>query len=189
MPLEAAKHALEKIDVIPGRVEVLRATPFTVVVDYAYEPEEMRQLYETIKRWPHKNIIQVLGPCGGGRDSARIGVLGDMAGSFAQTVVVTTDDPYDDDPAVMGQEMCRHASTQGKTTGQNLFMELDRRKAIAKALSLAQTGDIVLITGKGADQKMALAKGRYEPWDDRTVVREELTHAVSSRSPSRDPDS
>ena len=203
------KQALEKIPVVPGRVEVIASqfippsqggtqrglpssahgkanppiaplskgdgsVPFTVVVDYAYEPEEMRQLYETIARWPHKNIIQVLGATGGGRDKARIKVLGQMAAEKTRLMFITTDDPYDDDPAKLAAEMSEGSSAAGKKLGENVIIELDRRAAIRRAFQSAEPGDIVLITGKGADQKMCLANGRTIYWDDRIVAREEL---------------
>ena len=202
------KQALEKIPVVPGRVEVIinchsdhsggispittrdpsatlgmtnsesngltDTTAFTVVVDYAYEPEEMRQLYETIARWPHKNIIQVLGATGGGRDKARIKVLGQMAAEKTRLMFITTDDPYDDDPAKLAAEMSEGSFAAGKKLGENVIIELDRRAAIRRAFQSAEPGDIVLITGKGADQKMCLANGRTIYWDDRIVAREEL---------------
>lgn len=173
--LSIAKTALEKIKVVPGRVEVVQDAPFSLVVDYAYEPEEMRQLYETVNRWPHKRVLQVLGPCGGGRDKARIAVLGEMAAKFADIVFVTTDDPYDDDPKTIIHQMADAAVSAGKVIGQTLFREPDRRKAIARALSKASAGDLVLITGKGADQKIAVANGKYIDWDDRRVAKEELS--------------
>ncbi len=172
--LSVCKSALEKVAVIPGRVEVVQEKLFAVVVDYAYEPEEMRQLYETVNRWPHKQIIQVLGPTGGGRDSARIPLLGKMAGEFADMVFVTTDDPYDENPQALIHAMADGAVAAGKVIGKTLFRNPDRRGAIARAFSFAGEGDIVLITGKGADQKMALANGVYIDWDDRVVAREEL---------------
>lgn len=172
--LEICQKALAEIAVVPGRVEVLQREPVTLVVDYAYEPEEMRQLYETVSRWPHRKVIQVLGPTGGGRDKARIKILGEMAAKFAQTVYVTTDDPYDEDPKILGQQMAEAAAGCGKIFNQDLFCEYDRRQAIRLALQKAQSGDLVLITGKGADQKMALAAGMYVDWDDREVAKEEL---------------
>ncbi|MCL5667072.1 MAG: UDP-N-acetylmuramoyl-L-alanyl-D-glutamate--2,6-diaminopimelate ligase [Patescibacteria group bacterium] len=172
--LEICRSALEKIPVVPGRMEIIQGSPFTVLVDYAYEPEEMRQLYETVSRWPHGRIIQVLGPTGGGRDKARIFTLGEMAGKFASEAIITTDDPYDEDPKALSRPMVEGAAAGGKTEGQNLFCEYDRRLAIRLALRRAQAGDLVLITGKGADQKMALAAGTYADWDDRGVAREEL---------------
>jgi UDP-N-acetylmuramoyl-L-alanyl-D-glutamate--2,6-diaminopimelate ligase len=176
--LETSKRALEKIPQVPGRMELIEeGQNFKVVVDYAYEPEEMRQVYKTISAWPQKNVIQVLGPSGGGRDKARISILGKMAGEFASIVFITTDDPYNDDPQKIGQEMFDGAARAGKIPNNNLFLELDRRAAISTALQKAGAGDLVLITGKGSDQTMAV-KDDYIPWDDRQVAREELQKIV-----------
>lgn len=179
--LEVCKSALKKIPVIPGRVEVIQEKPFMVVVDYAYEPEEMRQLYETINRWPRNRLLQVLGPTGGGRDRFRIPMLGRMAGQNADLVFVTTDDPYDDDPRQLGKTMYEAAAGSGKKVGQTLFLDLDRRSAIIKAIKMAAEGDLILITGKGADQKMALADGKYTDWDDRKVAKEELGYVKMNK--------
>lgn len=172
--LKTAKQALEKIPNVPGRMERIdEGQNFKVVVDYAYEPEEMRQVYKTISQWPLRRVIQVLGPSGGGRDKARIAILGEMAGKFASVVFVTTDDPYNDDPQIIGEEMFKGAVRAGKIPDTNLFLELNRRTAIAQALRQAEAGDLILITGKGSDQTMAVKNG-YIPWDDRVVAREEL---------------
>lgn len=180
--LQTAKQALEKVDVVPGRMETINeGQKFTVVVDYAYEPEEMRGVYETISKWGLNRVIQVLGPSGGGRDKARIPILGEMAGKFASVVFVTTDDPYDDDPQKLGEEMLEGAVKSGKISNKNLFLDLDRRKAIAQAFQIAQPGDLILITGKGADQTMAV-KGGYIDWDDREVAREELQKLLTTRN-------
>jgi UDP-N-acetylmuramoyl-L-alanyl-D-glutamate--2,6-diaminopimelate ligase len=168
------KKALEETRAIPGRVEVIHANFFNVIVDYAYEPEEMKQLYETVSRWPYRCMIQVLGPTGGGRDKARISVLGEMAGRFANTIFISTDDPYDEDPKKLAEQMLAGAVSSGKIVDNDVFVELDRRAAIHRALEMAEPNDLVLVTGKGADQTMALAHGNYIPWDDRQVVRDEL---------------
>jgi len=168
------RTALEKVAVVPGRMEIIAEKPFMVLVDYAYEPEEMRQLYETVTAWPHRRIIQVLGPTGGGRDHSRISVLGKMAAENAEIVIVTTDDPYDENPQELAQRMAGGATSSGKSMNRDLFIMLDRRAAMHKAFSLAAEGDLVLVTGKGADQKMALAHGTYADWDDRKVARQEL---------------
>lgn len=163
----AAKSALEKIPNIPGRVETIdEGQNFKVVVDYAYEPEAMRQLYATIKNWNVGKIIHVLGPTGGGRDRARRPVLGKLAADNATTVILTTDDPYNDDPQKIIDEMAAGAPKALKI--------LDRREAIAKAFSVAKENDLVLITGKGSEQKLAVKNG-YIDWDDRRVAREELS--------------
>ena len=86
-------------------------------------------------------------------------------------------DPYDDDPQQIIEDIAVSAERHGKIRGANLFAIQDRREGIRKALSLARGGDIVLITGKGAEQSMVV-RGESIPWDDRTVVREELRTLV-----------
>ncbi len=82
-------------------------------------------------------------------------------------------DPYEDDPREILEDIAVSAERSGKIRNQNLFVIEDRREGIRKALTLTQAGDIVLITGKGAEQSMIIG-GKSIPWDDREVVREEL---------------
>ncbi len=172
--LRHSKLALEKIPNIPGRMELIdEGQNFKVLVDYAPEPEGLRQLYETLKNWPHGKIIHLLGSTGGGRDIDRRKILGHIAGSNADIVIVTNEDPYNDDPQEIIHQVAEGAMEAGKIIKTNLFREPDRRKAIAKAFSLAGTNDLVMLTGKGAEQKMAVKNG-YIDWDDRMVAREEL---------------
>ena len=172
--LQTSQKALSQIDLVPGRMEVLQSFPFTVLVDYAPEPYALAALYKTLSLWPFGKLIHVLGSTGGGRDKARRKILADMAGKTADVVIATNEDPYDDDPMEIIDGVAKGAEQEGKKENTNLFKILDRRQGIAKALSLAQPGDLVLITGKGSEQKMAVAHGKYIDWDDRTVAREEL---------------
>jgi UDP-N-acetylmuramoyl-L-alanyl-D-glutamate--2,6-diaminopimelate ligase len=147
---------------------------FTVIVDYAHEKVSMNALLDTAKNLTggHK-IILLLGSEGGGRDRAKRAQMGEAAGKKADFVVVSNVDPYDDDPKEIIHDIADAAVAAGKIIRTNLFREPDRRKGIAKALSLAREGDIVLITGKGAEQSMVIGNQKI-PWDDRQVVREEL---------------
>ncbi len=175
LSLTEAKRGLENIKGIAGRMEMIdQGQPFTVVVDYAYEPKAVAKLYEAVGLLPHNNIIHVLGSCGGGRDKARRPILGALAGEKSDFVVVTNEDPYDDDPMEIINDVFAGAEKAGKHENENLFKILDRREAIKKALSLAKDGDIVLVTGKGSEQAMCLAQGKKMPWDDRRVVKEEI---------------
>jgi UDP-N-acetylmuramoyl-L-alanyl-D-glutamate--2,6-diaminopimelate ligase len=130
-------------------------------------------MYSTIKHWDKARIIHLLGSTGGGRDTGRRAILGQIAGRNADIVIVTNEDPYDDDPQEIIHQVADGAVSVGKVIKENLFREPDRRKAIARALSFAKENDLVILTGKGSEQKMAV-KGGYIPWDDRTVAREEL---------------
>lgn len=178
--LEAARSALEKIPGIPGRLEIIQDKPFMLVVDYAPEPYALQALYKTLQGWPKNRLIHILGSCGGGRDRARRKILGERAGKEADMVIVTNEDPYDDDPWEIINEVAAGAENAGKILDQNLFKILDRGEAIAKAITLARPDDLVLITGKGAEQKMAVADGKYLDWDDRLVAREKLARIHNS---------
>jgi len=136
----------------------------------------LRQAYATVLKTKKEGnkVIHVLGSCGGGRDVARRSILGAMAGKNADYVIVANEDPYDDDPMEIINNVADGAIKEGKILDKNLFKILDRREAINKALTLAQENDIVLITGKGSEQVMCLEDGKKTPWDDRMVVKEEL---------------
>jgi UDP-N-acetylmuramoyl-L-alanyl-D-glutamate--2,6-diaminopimelate ligase len=177
--IEVCKRALEKIDKIDGRMEFINeGQDFNVLIDYAPEPESLRQLYKTIRRHEvvskNNNIIHVLGSCGGGRDKSRRPVLGRLAASHADYVIVTNEDPYDDDPMEIINAVVSGAEEGGKELDKNLFKIEDRKKAIERAISLAKTGDLVLLTGKGCEQAIVISGGKKIPWDEREVAREIL---------------
>lgn len=176
LSVDRMAETLRHVAGIPGRLEVIeRGQPFGVIVDYAPEPASMKKLYEVVELLAVRGrVIHVLGSAGGGRDRSRRPVLGRMAGEHADVVIVTNEDPYDEDPQQIIDEVAAGARSAGGRDGDNLFTLLDRRTAIAKALRSAGPGDLVLITGKACEQGMALADGVVIPWDDRKVVAEEL---------------
>lgn len=181
-PLSSFQNAFRKI-LLPGRMEFINeGQNFAVIIDYAPEPQGVSNLYNTVGLLPKKNIIHVLGSCGGGRDRRRRPVLGRLAGKFSQYVIVTNEDPYDDDPNEIIEEVAAGAREAGKRDNKNLFLIFDRREAIRKAFMLAEKGDMVLITGKGCEQAIVTQNGKKIPWDDRKVAREELRHLLQSNT-------
>ncbi|MFZ5364756.1 MAG: Mur ligase family protein [Patescibacteria group bacterium] len=176
--MKKIKEALSNIEVIPGRMELIdEGQPFTVIVDYATDPYALKTSYESIDLIDKKKLIHVLGSCGGGRDVARRPILGKMAGEKADYVIVSNEDPYDDDPMEIINDVAQGASEAGKILDQNLFKILDRQQAIEKAVSLAAENDLVFITGKGAEQAMVVKDNKKIPWDDRNAAREAIHHA------------
>ncbi len=177
--LLVCKNVLEKVSGVPGRMEMINENQtFKVIVDYAPEPESLRQAYQTIRDHriitQGRKMIHVLGSCGGGRDTARRPILGDLAARNADCVIVTNEDPYDDNPEMIINQVADSALKAGKVLNSSLFKIQDRREAISKALSLADAGDLVLLTGKGCEQAICVANGKKIPWDEREVAREEL---------------
>ncbi len=175
-----AAEGLSKVTRVPGRVErVEEGQSWTVLVDYAPEPESLRRLYEVIDLIPHKRLIHILGSCGGGRDIARQPVLGKMAGEKADVVIVTNEDPYDDDPWEIIHRVAGGAEAVGKKKNESLFEILDRREAIQVAMKKAEPGDLVVMTGKACEPWMCLANNQKVPWDEVSVAREAIKLALA----------
>jgi len=177
--LKTIKQGLEKIKGLPGRMEQIdKGQNFTIIVDYAPEPASIKQLYAFVKKLDKNKIIHVLGSAGGGRDISRRPILGAIASQNADYVIITNEDPYDDDPIKIINDVAEGAEKKGKILNQNLFKILDRKKAIQKALNLASENDLVLITGKGCEQAIATKGGKKIPWDDRKIVKELLDNKI-----------
>lgn len=161
------KRALEHIPTIAGRAERVEAgQPFSVVVDYAHTPDSLRALYETYK---NHRLICVLGATGGGRDTWKRPEMGKVADEYCSVAILTDDDPYDEDSESIIADIAKGFSTHTP------LRIVDRREAIAAALKEAKPGDAVLITGKGTDPYLMLARGKKIPWSDKAVVTEELS--------------
>lgn len=147
---------------------------FTVIVDYAHENLSLNTVLDAARKIAEdKKVILLTGGQGGGRDRAKRAQMGETAAKKADLVVVTNEDPYDDNPQDIIHEIADASVLHGKIIGQNLFRNPDRRGGIAKALSLASDGDVVIIAGKGAEQTM-MVRGGAIPWNEREIVREEL---------------
>lgn len=177
--MDQIKAGLEEVRGLAGKLEKIEAgQDFSVIVDYSFEPLALTKLYQMIDLIPHQKIIHLLGSAGGGRDRARRPLLGRLAAEKADFVVIANEDPYDEDPAEIINQVAAGAEMAGKKNNVDLFKILDRREGIKKALTLAKKGDLVLFTGKGAEQSICLANGQKFPWDEREVVREEIVELI-----------
>jgi UDP-N-acetylmuramoyl-L-alanyl-D-glutamate--2,6-diaminopimelate ligase len=165
--LEDCKMGLESAKGISGRMEIIQKTPFEVVVDYAHTPDQLEAVY---KSFAGKNLVCVLGSCGGGRDKWKRPILGQIAGTYCKEVFITNEDPYDEDPLSIMEEVA--VGVDGHK--EEYHIVVDRKEAIKKAISVANSGDVVIITGKGSEPWMCLENGKKVPWDDRQIAREAL---------------
>jgi len=161
--LEVCKKALEKATGIAGRMEIIQKDPFEVIVDYAHTPEQLESVYRSFEQKP---LVCVLGSCGGGRDKWKRPVLGEIATKYCRDIFVTNEDPYDEDPLEIINQVAVGVKKAEKI--------LDRKEAIKKAINLAKPGDTVVITGKGSEPWMCVANGKKIPWDDRQIARDAL---------------
>ncbi|PIR84154.1 hypothetical protein COU18_00145 [Candidatus Kaiserbacteria bacterium CG10_big_fil_rev_8_21_14_0_10_51_14] len=163
-------RALLKLQRIPGRAERVEAgQDFVVVVDYAHTPDSLEALYDAYK---DRRKICVMGATGGGRDTWKRPVMGSIADTRCDRVILTNEDPYDEDP-----ESIVHALAEGMKRTPEIIM--DRRVAIRRGCEMAQRGDAVLITGKGTDPCICGPNGSKIPWSDAEVAREEITKLLN----------
>jgi UDP-N-acetylmuramoyl-L-alanyl-D-glutamate--2,6-diaminopimelate ligase len=164
--LDVIKRAVEKLSVVKGRVErVEEGQRFGVLVDYAHTADSLEKLYRS---FPDNGKICVLGNCGGGRDARKRPVMAQIAEKYCREVILTNEDPYDEDPRAIVAQM-EEAMKEKKPE-----VIMDRRLAIRHALHRAMDHDIVFITGKGTDPYIMGPNGTNTPWSDERVAREEL---------------
>ncbi len=156
---------------VPGRLEAVdRGQDFLALVDYAHKPGALRAVLEALRGQTVGRIAVVFG-AGGNRDAGKRGPMGRVAAELADLVVVTDDNPRDEDPGEI-----RSAITAGARTvagGADVVEIGDRREAIAHAVRWARSGDVVLIAGKGHETGQTAA-GRTHPFDDRVELVELL---------------
>jgi UDP-N-acetylmuramoyl-L-alanyl-D-glutamate--2,6-diaminopimelate ligase len=160
---------------VPGRFETVDAgQPFAVVVDYAHTPDSLdnvlRSARELVTR-PGARLHVVFG-CGGDRDRSKRPLMGEIARRLADRVIVTSDNPRSEDPEAIIAEIL-------VGSGSDVEHDPDRRRAIERAISTAEPGDIVVIAGKGHEQGQEFAEGHKIPFDDVTVAREALIAVAS----------
>jgi UDP-N-acetylmuramoyl-L-alanyl-D-glutamate--2,6-diaminopimelate ligase len=174
--LEICKKALEKVKGIPGRMEVVAEKPVKVIVDYAHTPEQLEAVYKSLSPKPYPlnpNLICVLGSCGGGRDKWKRPALGKLAAKYCKEIIITNEDPYDENPLSIMNEI-ENGFSQIRNPKSEIRKILDRKEAIKTAIKLAKPGDVVIITGKGSEPWMCVENGKKIPWDDRQIARDAL---------------
>lgn len=178
--LDKAVESLNSIKFIPGRMEVMDAefkgAKFKVVIDYAHTPDSLEAVYKNLKPRAEK-LICVFGAAGGGRDKWKRPEFGKIAAKYCDEIILTNEDPYDENPAeILEQISAGFSQIPGAHSQPPKYQKiLDRREAIRKGLALASNGDIVVITGKGSETSIAIAGGKKIPWSERAVVEELLS--------------
>lgn len=172
VPLETIRDSLRNLPALRGRVEHFTSLAeaekhITAVVDYAHTPDSLTKLYEA---FPNKHKICVLGNTGGGRDTWKRPEMGAIAEKFCDHIILTNEDPYDEDP-----ESIVTAMRKGMSDGAPVTIIMDRREAIKQAIELAPNDGYVLISGKGTDPYIMGPNDTKLPWSDAATVQELLS--------------
>lgn len=162
--LNISKKALEKAKRIPGRMEIVLKEPFKIIIDYAHTPDQLESAYKALAG---SKLICVLGSCGGGRDKWKRPVLGEIANKYCDQIIITNEDPYDENPNDIINQIVVKA-------GKKAQKILDRKEAIEKAVESAKPKDTVIITGKGCEPWMCVEKNRKIPWSDKKIAKEAI---------------
>jgi UDP-N-acetylmuramoyl-L-alanyl-D-glutamate--2,6-diaminopimelate ligase len=160
---------------VPGRFEPVDAgQEFAVLVDYAHTPDSLDNVLRAARELAAGARVVCVFGAGGDRDRGKRPVMGEIAARLADVAIVTSDNPRSEDPEAILDEI---EAGMGAIAHER---ECDRRRAIARAVELAEPGDVVVVAGKGHEQGQEFAAGRKEPFDDRAVAAEAL-RAVTSR--------
>jgi UDP-N-acetylmuramoyl-L-alanyl-D-glutamate--2,6-diaminopimelate ligase len=174
---ETIDKALRNIPPVSGRVEQFStpknsAKQITAIVDYAHTPDSLEKLYQA---FPDVHKVCVLGNTGGGRDSWKRPEMGSIADKYCDQIILTNEDPYDENPREILEQMAR-----GINNKEKLEIIMDRRQAIATAFNEAPQNSYVLISGKGTDPYIMGPNGTKTTWSDAEVVKEELANLANT---------
>ncbi|MBN1915070.1 MAG: UDP-N-acetylmuramoyl-L-alanyl-D-glutamate--2,6-diaminopimelate ligase [Parachlamydiales bacterium] len=166
IPIGSLKEALASFPKVPGRMEKIPTRGHNpVFVDFAHTPDGLENALKTLRQLAEGKIICIFG-CGGNRDASKREKMGRVASQYADVSIITTDNPRLEDPKMIAEQIAA-----GFLEAQQFFIELDRKEAIRKGLSLAEKKDIILIAGKGHELFQIFAN-KTVAFDDRQVVRD-----------------
>lgn len=170
LPFRAIERGLGSVEHVPGRMEIVssEADDVGVLVDFAHTDDALRGLLETARPLARGRLVTVFG-CGGDRDTTKRPLMGAVAARLSDVVVVTSDNPRSEDPASIAKDIERGL---GSEEAQWLTV-LDREEAIARAISDARPGDLVVVAGKGHERHQVVGT-RSLPFEDAVVARTAL---------------
>ena len=172
--LEPIRAGIEKVGVVPGRLERVdeKGGP-VVLVDYAHTDDALENVLNALRPLVRGKLIVVFG-CGGDRDRGKRPKMGKVADRLADLVLLTSDNPRSEDPLTINRDIEKGLKDPGRYA-----VEIDRDAAIRKAIALARPGDVVLIAGKGHETVQHFRDGSRH-FDDREVARQYLRRSIRS---------
>ncbi len=171
LPLQDLLDGIPDFPGVPGRMERVTvpeddgATPLPMVlVDYAHTPDGLKNALAASRAFSSRKLVCVFG-CGGDRDRTKRSKMGAIAAQLSDHLVITSDNPRTEDPEQIASDVL-----SGVPIGKSKMVELDREKAILKAIAYAEAGDVVLVAGKGHEDYQIIGLEKIY-FDDRQVVK------------------
>lgn len=169
LELDEVLDAVAKVEGVPGRMEVVETDrDFTVIIDFAHTPDGLENVLKAVGSAAEARIITLFG-CGGDRDKSKRPLMGEIAATLSDLIVVTSDNPRTEDPQAIIEDIL----VGTKKVKRPVKVEVDRKKAIRLALSTARTGDIIVLAGKGHETYQILSDKTID-FDERKIVEEIL---------------
>ena len=170
IPMEKIICAISGYNGVKGRCEVIpTGRDFTVICDYAHTPDAVENILRSVKEYTEGRLICLFG-CGGNRDAAKRPKMAKAAASYADRLIVTSDNPRNEDPELIIKDIL--AGLENSTVPYDVVT--DRREAIYHALKIAEKGDIIVLAGKGHEDYQILAGMEHIHFDEREIVAEGL---------------
>ncbi len=171
------KNVIENFDGVPGRLEFVQKVPFSIIIDYAHTPDSLEKVYKAVKknnssRKSRGKMICILGCAGGGRDSWKRPVMGEIASKYCDEIFLTNEDPFDDDPELIIDQIAE--GVRNSSYNKKFNKIIDRKDAIKEAVLSAKKGDVIIVTGKGSESYMRLANGKKIPWSEKEIIKQIL---------------
>ncbi|MFA7685404.1 MAG: UDP-N-acetylmuramoyl-L-alanyl-D-glutamate--2,6-diaminopimelate ligase [Candidatus Gracilibacteria bacterium] len=175
VPLDVIKKGLDESATVSGRFEhVESGQKYSIIVDYAHTPPALESLFSLYRRLTPGKLYGVFGATGGGRDKSKRPGMGKVVHSYADYIILTNDDPYEEDEWGIIEQVAQGIPRQ---EGHDFWKIPDRKEAIRLALTMAKEGDCVVVAGKGCEEVIML-RGKRLPWNDKNVIRELLERPI-----------
>ncbi len=166
---EDIQAGLEKIENVPGRIEMLpTGTPYKVILDYAHAPDALDNILRTCRTFTRGRLIALFG-CGGDRDKGKRAIMGRIGGELADLCILTSDNPRNEEP----MDILAQIEEGIRETEAPYTIIENRREAIRHALQIGRDGDVIVLCGKGHETYQE-TRGVKRPFDEKVVVAELL---------------
>jgi len=179
---EVVQQGIKNMSGIPGRMQRLDlGQDFLAIVDFAHTPNALRVALSAARALTSKKVIAVFGSAGL-RDREKRRLMAEVSAELADLTILTAEDPRTESLEGILEEMAAGVRSKARVEGEDFWRVPDRGEAIRFGLGLAQTGDVVMVCGKGHEQSMCFEEIEY-PWDDSTATRSALADLLKIEGP------